>query len=74
LHLLGKCSTTWATLPALFTLVLFQVGSWVFVWSQLWTDSPTYVSHVAGLTGTYVTMPHLLFEMFSNFLLRMASE
>jgi hypothetical protein len=29
-HLLGRHSTTWATLPALFTLVIFQVGSYVF--------------------------------------------
>jgi hypothetical protein len=26
-HLLGKLSTTWAILPALFAFIIFQIGS-----------------------------------------------
>jgi hypothetical protein len=30
LCLLGRCSTTWATSPALFPLVIFEIGSYFF--------------------------------------------
>jgi hypothetical protein len=34
LHLLGRCSATWATTRSLFDLVIFQVDSHIFVWMQ----------------------------------------
>jgi hypothetical protein len=36
--------------PAFFALVIFQIGSQVFVWGQP-CNCPIYASHVAGMTG-----------------------
>jgi hypothetical protein len=52
LHLLGRCSTTWATYPALFVLDIFLIGSRIFCPGQLGAhvNSPIYISFVAGMT------------------------
>jgi hypothetical protein len=49
LPLLGRCSTTWAMLPALFALVIFQIGSHIFTWAVL-DYNLIYISHLAGMT------------------------
>jgi hypothetical protein len=44
-HLLGKCSATWVMSPALFVLVIFQIGSLIFC---------------LGLQSLYLHVPHSL--------------
>jgi hypothetical protein len=40
-YLLGRCSITCATYPALFAVLNFQIGSCIFAWGCLVCD-PTY--------------------------------
>jgi hypothetical protein len=51
---LGRCSTTSATPPILFVLVIFQIGSHIYAWAGLNHHSPIYASSVDGVTG----VPH----------------
>jgi hypothetical protein len=39
--------------PALFALVVFQIGSRIFAQAGLDHDPSVYVSHVAGITGSH---------------------
>jgi hypothetical protein len=50
-HLLGRCSTTFAMSPALFT--------YSYIWDKIacfCQDHSTYASHIAGITGTCHTL------------------
>jgi hypothetical protein len=53
LCLLGRCCITWVTLPALFSLVVFQIGSCVCFLLRLASDydPPTYLYWEAGIIG-----------------------
>jgi hypothetical protein len=70
LHLLGKCSTTWATPPALFALVIFQVKSCdsPLPFMALDHDPPTYASHCWDYRGTLPCLACWLRWELSNFL------
>jgi hypothetical protein len=58
--LLGRCSTTQATPPALFALVIFEMGSY-FIPGPDWTTVLLFVVLcVAGMTGTYIVPSHWL--------------
>jgi hypothetical protein len=37
--------------PALFALLVFWIGSQVFVWAGLDLEPPTYTCHIAEMTG-----------------------
>jgi hypothetical protein len=53
LCLLDKRATTWATLPALFVLIIFEIGSH-FIPRLDWTTVNLFVlPSVAGMTGMY---------------------
>jgi hypothetical protein len=45
--------TPWAMPPALFPLVIFQMGSRIFVWTVLDYKLHIYASCVPGITGTH---------------------
>jgi hypothetical protein len=50
-HLLDRCSTT-STMPlALFSLVIFEIGSHFYAQEGLDCDLPIYASYIARLTG-----------------------
>jgi hypothetical protein len=50
-YLLGRHSTTSVMPPALFSLVILEIGSCVYAWTSLEHDPPIYISHVAVMTG-----------------------
>jgi hypothetical protein len=53
LCLLGRCSTTWATPPALSALIVFEIGS-CFMPESGWTVIFLFVLPcIAGMTGMY---------------------
>jgi hypothetical protein len=59
-HLLGRHSTTWATLPVLFAQVIFQIGTYVFLPRlALNCNSP----QVAGIIG----VSHHTWSLFNTF-------
>jgi hypothetical protein len=65
LHLLGRHSTTWATLTALFALVIFEMGS-CRVPRPAWTSILLFLlSCVAGMAAEY-HRAQLLVEMGSH--------
>jgi hypothetical protein len=51
-HLLGKCSTTWVKILALFVLVIFEIGSCLIALTSL-TILLFMLLHVAGMIGMY---------------------
>jgi hypothetical protein len=58
LHLLGRCSTTWAMPQPFFALVIFLIGSHVFYpWSDLDCDPPTSSSSITGVIGVPPPQP-----------------
>jgi hypothetical protein len=42
LTLLGRCSTTWATPPVFFALVIFEIRSHIYAWAGLDHDPSIY--------------------------------
>jgi hypothetical protein len=53
LHFLGRCSTMWASLPAPFTLVIFQLGSHIFSSCLGIQYSYLHSFCITGMTGVY---------------------
>jgi hypothetical protein len=67
LCLLSRHSTTSATSPALFVLVIFETGSHLTP-RLSWTEILLLVfSYIAGMTGAHQTQPMVVMES-SNFL------
>jgi hypothetical protein len=60
--MIGRYSTSSAQFPAIFALIIFQIGFHTYTQSNLDSDPPIYTSHVAGVAGTqhYV---HLLVKI-----------
>jgi hypothetical protein len=72
-HLLGRCSTTWAT-PLTLSVLLFLRQVLILCSGPTWTTILFVLPCVAGKTGTHHWI-HLLFEMGSHKLLpRLASN
>jgi hypothetical protein len=62
LHLLGRCSATWATPPSLFFFFFFGsfsfwMWSCIFAWGWTQTDPPTY--SLPRSWNYSCTLPHL---------------
>jgi hypothetical protein len=58
LHLSDRHSTTWASPPAPFAFIIFQVGSQVFAWGQTQTSILLpMASCLAGMTGLHLPNP-----------------
>jgi hypothetical protein len=53
LHLLGRCSTTWATPLSLFAVVIFQIDPHIHVQASLDTNPTIYSFWIAGMIGMY---------------------
>jgi hypothetical protein len=63
LHLLGRHSLVWATPPALFTLIILEIGS-CFLLRQAWTVILLfYISTFPEMTGVYHHTQLFSFEM-----------
>jgi hypothetical protein len=67
LHLLGRHSATWAMPPFLLALVIFQVGSHTFAWSQFGLRS-SHLCLLRSWNDRHATIPSLLVEMESHYL------
>jgi hypothetical protein len=52
LHLLRSCFITWDTLPAISALVIFWIGSHIYVQASLDQDPPVYTYWVAWKTSS----------------------
>jgi hypothetical protein len=52
--------------PALFLLVIFEIGSCTFAWASLDGDLPVEASCLAGMTGVCYHAQLLLIEMGSR--------
>jgi hypothetical protein len=62
---LYKCSTTLATFPALLHLVIFHIRFHTFCEASLASDSPTYTSHIAGITDIHQSTWLILWDKIS---------
>jgi hypothetical protein len=65
--LLGRPSTTWAILPAIFPLVIFETGSSFMLMPAWMLFLPFLLPYVAGMTGTgYIVQPFIHWDRVSG--------
>jgi hypothetical protein len=58
LHLLGRCYATWATPPALFSLVIFEIESHFLSTLAILLISASWISRIIGMSHWLLALWH----------------